>query len=163
VPINGSYANDIFINFNDEITRYMYPKPAKEISETNGFITESIKGLKEGNNLQLVALKKPEMEFLGCIGLHHVGQKDPELGIWIKKAAHGYGYGLEAISAVIEWAEKNVEYEYLKYPVDRRNFASKRIPETTGGVQKKEYKKVNLKGFELDEIEYWIQKKKRAV
>lgn len=156
VPINMSHANDIFRDFTAEITLYMYPKPAKQIDETLEFINSSLKGLANGTNLQLVILGKDTREFIGCAGLHHVGQIDPELGIWIKKASHGNGYGLEAISAMIAWARSNIQFEYLKYPVDKRNSSSRRIAELNGGVAKKEYRQVNQSGFELDEVEYWI-------
>jgi RimJ/RimL family protein N-acetyltransferase len=158
VPINLSYAGDIFRNFTAEITLYMYPKPAKQIDETLEFINSSLKGLANGTNLQLVIIGKVAKEFIGCAGLHDVGQIDPELGIWTKKASHGNGYGLEAITAMIAWARSNIQFEYLKYPVDKRNYPSRRIAEFNGGVMKKEYRKVNQSGFELDEVEYWIFK-----
>ncbi len=80
----------------------------------------------------------------------------PELGIWLKKEAHHNGYGLEAIDAIVNWAKTHLQYKALKYPVDKRNAASKRIPEKLNGVPAKEYKKINLSGNVLDEIEYWI-------
>ena len=158
VPINLSYAEDIFRNFTTEITLYTYPKPAKQIGETLEFINSSLKGLEKGTNLQLVIIGKESKEFIGCAGLHNVCQVDPELGIWTKKASHGNGYGLESITAIIDWARSNIQFEYMKYPVDKRNYPSRRIAELNGGVVKKEYREVNQSGFELDEVEYWIFK-----
>ncbi len=156
VPISRDYAEDIFENFTSEITRYMFPKPAFRIGETLEFIDSSLKGLENGTNLQLVIIVKASNEFAGSVGLNNIGQISPELGIWIKKSAQGNGYGIEAIEAVIHWAKTNIRFEYLRYPVDKRNHASKRIPERNGGVVKKEYKQLNQSGFELDEAEYWI-------
>ena len=158
LPINLSYAEEIFRNFTAEITQYMFPKSPKYISETLDFINSALKGLEDGTNLNLVILDKDTKEFIGGAGLHNVGQIDPELGIWIKKTAHGNGYGLEAITAIIAWARLNLDFEYLKYPVDKRNYGSKRIAEFNGGIVKKEYRKVNQSRFELDEVEYWIFK-----
>ncbi len=158
VPINRKYAEDIFRTFTAEITGYMYPRPATDISETLEFIDSSLKGLENGTNLQLVIVDKSFMEFLGCAGLHKVGQIDPELGIWIKKSSHGNGYGHEAITAVIGWARTHIQFEHLRYPVDKRNVPSRRIPERNGGVIRREYRKMNQNGFELDEVEYWIFK-----
>lgn len=42
VPITMQYAEEIFKEFNREITTYMSPKPAKDISETKAFIQHSI-------------------------------------------------------------------------------------------------------------------------
>lgn len=157
-PIGYSYTNDIFIEFTDEITLYMFPKPSENIEGVKEFISSSIKGLQEGHNLQLVILKKPALEFIGCVGLHSIGKKDPELGIWIKKSAHGNKFGNETITNIIEWARENIEFEYLRYPVDKRNYASRRIPERNNGIIKREFKSINQKGFELDQVEYWIYK-----
>ena len=62
------------------------------------------------------------------------------------------------MTALITWARNSLDFNYLVYPVDKRNIASKRIAELNGGKIKAEYKKVNLVGFELDEVEYWIYK-----
>ena len=157
-PINYSFANDIFKHFTNDITLYMLPKPSQNITGIIEFIERSLNGLNLGDNLQLVIIKKSSNEFLGCMGLHKIGNRDPELGIWIKKNAHGNEFGLEAITSLISWAKDNISFEYLKYPVDKRNYASRRIPEQNGGVIMKEYKEKNQKGFELDEVEYWIYK-----
>jgi hypothetical protein len=57
---------------------------------------------------------------------------------------------------MIEWAKASIEYEYLRYPVDKRNIPSKRIPEQLGGIIGRELKKINQSGNELDEVEYQI-------
>lgn len=157
-PIEFKYAQEIFNEFTDELTQYMIPQPSEDINVIFEFIKISLDGLKDGSNLQLIALKKDTHEFIGCIGLHKLDTSTPELGIWIKKSAHGNGFGLEAITELVNWAKKNIQFEYLKYPVDKRNYASKRIPEKNGGLKKREFNVVNPKGFELDIIEYWIYK-----
>ncbi|MEI6118205.1 MAG: hypothetical protein WCP92_02960 [bacterium] len=42
VPITLQYAEDIFKEFTSEITTYMFPKAAENISETESFIQSSI-------------------------------------------------------------------------------------------------------------------------
>jgi [ribosomal protein S5]-alanine N-acetyltransferase len=83
----------------------------------------------------------------------------PELGIWLKKSAQGAGYGYETIQTLVIWAQENLTFTYLRYPVDKRNTASRKIPLKLQATAGREYKKLNLSGFELDEIEYWIYKK----
>jgi RimJ/RimL family protein N-acetyltransferase len=158
-PISYDYTEDIFKELTQEITKYMYPKPAENIEETKNFIKRSLKGLKEGDNFQLVIVKKYTNEFIGCIGLHNINTSEPELGIWTKKSSHKNGYGLEAMNGLIDWANKNITFDYLRYPVDKRNMASRRIPEKNNGEIMKEYKNIGMGGNELDEIEYWIYKK----
>ena len=156
-PIALEYKEEIFSEFNEEITTYTYPCPAKTIAETELFIKNSIKELKNGTNLLLVVLAKDSGKFLGCAGLHDI-DKELRLGIWLKKAAHGNKYGLEAITALKEWADRNLDYEYILYPVDRRNIASKKIPEALGGKVISQYQKVNMSGKLLDTLEYRIYK-----
>ncbi|MDG5813940.1 GNAT family N-acetyltransferase [Chitinispirillales bacterium ANBcel5] len=108
LPIDKSWADDIFREFDHEITKYMYPKPAEKIDETYGFIESSLKELREGTTLQLVITKKDTKEFIGCAGLHKIDSHTPELGIWTKKQSHGNGYGLETITAIIQGAKENM-------------------------------------------------------
>ena len=160
-PISFDYAEDIFKEFTQEITKYMVPKPAETIEETKEFVGNSLKGLMAGNNLQMVILDKVTNEFIGCIGLHELNTLEPELGIWAKKSSHQNGYGLEAMTGLIEWAHENIKFNHLKYPVDKRNIASRRIPERNNGKIIKEYKSIGMRGNELNGYEYWIYPKKR--
>ena len=161
-PIDRSYADDIFRFFTPAVTRYMYPKPPEALSETLAFIDGSVTTNTSGRSLQVVVLDGATHEFLGCAGLHGIDTPRPELGIWIKEAAHGHGYGLEAIAGLVDWARANLSFEYLSYPVDKRNAASRRIPERLGGIAVREMKELNKSGFELDEVEYRIQCSKSA-
>lgn len=157
-PISIQYKQDIFLEFTQEITTYMYPRPAKDILETEAFINNSITDQKSGSHLVFVVLTKASQEFLGCTGIHNINRKDPELGIWLKKAAHGNKYGLEAIAAIKDWADTNLEYEFLRYPVDQANIASRKIPEALGGKIIRKYDKTNMSGNTLHLVEYKIYK-----
>ncbi len=158
VPISPTYREIIFQEFTAEITNYTHVVPDPDIAKTDTFINQSIQDLKDGTNLELVILLKETKEFIGCIGLHNLNTNTPELGIWIKKSAHGNHYGREAISALKEWAENNLDYEYLRYPVDKRNIPSQKIPESLGGIIAGEYDKTNLAGKMLHIVEYRLYK-----
>jgi [ribosomal protein S5]-alanine N-acetyltransferase len=157
VPISSTWAEEIFASFTPDVAKYMWPKPAQRLEETLAFIAGALAGLSAGSDLQLVALTR-QGSFLGCIGLHSLRHRDPELGLWIRESAQGKGYGLEAANAVIAWARLQLDFDHLRYPVDKRNLASRRIPERHGGVIVREFKSVNQAGFELDQVEYWILK-----
>lgn len=156
LPITERDAEDIFTHFTSEITTYMLPKAPIVIEETREFIRESRQGIAKGTNLQLVIRMKETREFIGCSGLHDIGSAHPELGIWIKKAAHGHHYGREAVTALIAWAKSQLPYRYLLYPVDRRNTPSRAIAETNGGYTIEEKKVLTLSGNVLDEVVYRI-------
>ncbi|MBW4669932.1 MAG: GNAT family N-acetyltransferase [Cyanomargarita calcarea GSE-NOS-MK-12-04C] len=153
------FQEDIFREFTGKITTYMFPRSPENISDTKLFITESLKNMIQGDEIILVILEKKSQEFLGCTGIHKLNSDSPEIGIWLKKSAHGNGYGLETVTTLKEWAEENLDYQYLIYPVDIANIPSRRIPERLGGESFREYDKTNLSGRVLHLLEYRIPKK----
>ena len=155
------YVEDIFREFTPAITTYMMPKPAQTIDETVAFVEQSIKKNKEGSNLQVVILNKITGEFFGCAGVHHMNTKTPALGIWVKKSAHGHGYGKEAVIALKKWTDQHVSYDYIIYPVAQENQPSRRIPESLGGEVAREYEEVNMSGKQQHLLEYRIYPPKK--
>lgn len=160
LPTSEKYAQDIYKELTHDITIYMYPKPADDISETLAFINLSRSKMENGEQFQVVILNKNTGEFLGHGGINHLDSSAPELGIWIKRDAHGHKYGLEAVHALRDWVNNNFSYKYLTYPVDKRNVASRKIAESLGGKIEAEYQKTNMQGNILDEVEYRIYPKK---
>lgn len=161
-PIDSNCIKDIFVLFNTNIAKYMTPQPAKAIIETEKFVLSSIDENNEGSNLELMILNKTNTQFMGLIGLHDIKSNDPELGLWLGEPFHGKGYGLEAATAVINWAKKQLKFDYIKYPVDKRNIASRKIPEKNGGIIFREFKSRNWIDFELDQVEYRIIREKNG-
>lgn len=158
VPIAMNHLDEIFREFTPEITVHMFPQPTGDIGDTKKFITDSLARMKKGENLQLVAEDKKTGEFLGCMGFHEIHKHDPVMGIWLKKSAHGRGYGKEAMKAIKEWADKNISYEYIKYPVVKINTPSRQIAEFLGGKVAREFVGTNQKGEKMEEVEYKIMK-----
>lgn len=155
-PTTQDYAGEIFNEFTAEVTAFMFPKPAENLNETRRFIAESLRGLEAGTNLHMVILNKNTAEFLGCVGLHDIGSGCPEFGVWLKMAAHGNGFGFEAVSALKEWADKSLECEAYLYPVDSRNMPSKRIPQILGGKIIRRYSEDSMSGKTLHIVTYRI-------
>ncbi len=157
LSIEESYAREIFQELTPEITRYMSPKPAERIEETLFFIYESRESMRRGRDLILVITKKENGEFLGCCGLQGKrNPRTPELGIWIKKSAHGNKYGRKAIIALAWWAAETIDFDYIIYPVDKANIASRKIAEALGGIIFEEKKARTMSGDYLDEVVFKI-------
>lgn len=156
VPADLKYADDIFKHFDSETTKYMYPKPADAISETKEFLSNAISEMKKGTNYQVIITRKDTHEFIGCAGLHELTSEIPELGIWIKKESFGNKYGQETIKGIVNWAVNQRKWRKARYPVDKRNTASRKIPESLNGVIVREFKSTNMSNVELDEVEYEI-------
>jgi len=160
VPADTKYAYEIYSNFDIETTKYMYPKPADNINETLDFLNNSICEMRKGTNFQLIIIEKETEEFVGCAGFHDLDNEVPELGIWIKREKFGKKYGQEAIKGIVNWAVKQNKWKKAKYPVDKRNISSRKIPESLNGIIVKEYKEKNMNGIELDEVEYEVSLEK---
>ena len=151
------YANEIFREFTAEITRYMTPNPCETREEFEIVRKQFADQRANKTDILFVVLKKESGEFLGCCGIH--ANKDarvPHVGLWIKKGAHGNGYGREAIHTLIQYASEHLVVEGFMYPVDRRNISSRKIPESLGGSIVDEMKTVSMSGRELDQVVYHI-------
>jgi ribosomal-protein-alanine N-acetyltransferase len=156
-PINLTDLEPIAREFTDQITLYMYPTAARSAMDVAPFIADSLEGLSNNSNLQLVATSKdPVGQFVGCLGLHKPDTRTPELGIWIVQSFHRQALGLEAIEALCGWAAEEIECDYLRYPVDRENIPSRRIPEKLGGEIEDEYDMITPDGRTLNIVEYRI-------
>lgn len=155
-PVSLKYKDMIFSEFTDEVTKFMFPSTPKQIEDTENFINDARERIKNGLDLAVSIFNKETNEFLGGGGIHHLDTKTPELGIWIKKSAHGNKYGREAVAGLKEWADKNIEYEYLLYPVAKENIASRKIPESLGGKAMRELISKKQNGEDMEEVEYWI-------
>jgi len=159
VPVSEKYKQEMFDNLTSEITRYMLVATPTDISETEDFIKGAMQKNQAGTDYYATFLSK-EGEFIGNGGLHKIDTKTPEFGVWVKKSAHGKGLGREAMLALKEWADDNLDYEYLIYPVDERNIASRKIPEAMGGVIGDKRTHKNASGDDLHTVQYRIYRQK---
>lgn len=153
-PITAKFREDIFREFTDEITLHMYPATPASIADTDEYIAKTTAERAAGTDLAVAILK--DGEFLGNGGIHALDTPTPELGIWIKKSAHGHAYGREAVTAIKQWADANLTYEYLVYPVVKSNVSSRKIAESLGGALHHEFVKMNGSGEEREMVMYHI-------
>ena len=159
VPLSIAYAEEIFKEFDYELTKYMCPAPPKVIDETLDFIKDACEKMKAGTNYHCAVLSSSTKEFVGCAGIHKINTTKPELGLWVKRSQHSKGYGKEIIAALIDWTKKNYTVEYFIYPVDKRNIPSVKIPESYGAVASRSYQHKSESNRLLKIIEYHIPAK----
>src|SRR5664279_3018230 len=131
-PVSNEFKLDIFNEFTLEITRYMPFTPTNDIKETEDFIAHAAGELISGKAIHFCILKTGTNEFLGCCALDHIDSGAVEIGLWLKKDVHGNGYGTDTVKALIDFAEEKFDFDYLFYPVDEYNYASRKIPEKLG-------------------------------
>ncbi|MFD2177679.1 GNAT family N-acetyltransferase [Veronia pacifica] len=156
-PIHERFANDILTEFTAEITRYMLPKPVEDLDQVMDFIDGAKKAMCDGIDLVYAVCHKGSREFLGVCTFN--GQKSatsPELGLWIKKSAHGNRYGREAMEILFHWAQNNIRFDYAIYPVSKVNIPSRQVAEALGGEVNDERVITSMSGCQLDEVIYHI-------
>ncbi len=157
-PVSSAYEADIFREFTDEVARYTVPQPGADIGATRAFVARSREEMERGTGLTVAVLERETGAFLGCASLHGTDTPMPEVGLWIAVGAQGRGYGCEAISALIAWADANLRYDHIVYPVARENAPSIRLVESLGGIRTGERGVENACGRKLDEFVYHIPK-----
>jgi len=153
-PVSEKYKLQICQEFTSDLTRYMPFAPTGNILETEEFIARSTQELEAGTAIHFCILEKKSNEFFGCCGLHDTDKRAVEIGLWLKKSVHGKGYGTETVQGLIKLAEKNLDIEYLFYPVDKSNLASRKIPEKLGFILERSYDKNKSETEVLHIIEY---------
>lgn len=156
-PVSEKYIEKIYQHFNEKVTKYMFPSPAKNIDETRNVVHMFIEQRKNKTDYVYAITLKSSNEFIGLVGLHNLKNEVPELGIWTKLESHGNHYGREAIGGLIDYA-RVLKIKKLYYPVDRRNISSKKIPLFCGGKLIVDYKEVKtLDDRILEEEVYEIE------
>lgn len=88
-----------------------------------------------------IVVRQHDGEFVGATGMHFRGEAEPDIGLWIKQAAWGQGYGREVVGASLAWIGGNLDIAAVRYPVVSGNVASRRIVESFGGVLTAERKR----------------------
>ena len=155
--ITRDYIDAIFRAFTAKIAQHMTSRPATYRTETEAFIITAMQENEQQTGLTLAILDRQTADFLGVVSLRVLNSPQPELGIWLKKEAHGQGLGREAVRALKNWADARLTYDYLRYPVDYRNKASRRIAESLNGRIGREFTTHNGSGMPLHILEYWIK------
>jgi RimJ/RimL family protein N-acetyltransferase len=156
-PLIPSHSHDLLKEFDANITQFMVPAPINSITHAMGFIGATNQ-LKRQNKALILAVIHPISNlFLGCVALITRPDIDkPEIGIWIKKSAHGHYYGRDAVRTICEWASEALCFKALIYPVDKRNIASRKIAESLGGQIVREQITLKEGGGNLNEVVYEI-------
>ncbi|CEJ70541.1 hypothetical protein BN1195_02868 [Chryseobacterium oranimense G311] len=152
-PVDEAYIDDINECFTAEVTRYMPFNPTGDRNDIINFVKASKESLLKNTDLVMTVLDFND-QFIGCCGIHNITAESIELGLWLRKDKQGMGLGTEIITSLIEFSENNFTFQYILYPVDEENTASRKIPEKLGFSPYKKYQKNKGVASYLNIIEY---------
>lgn len=127
-----SDARDVFAGITPAITRWLTWDPPT----WDEYVALAEAGIRanDPNQFNFVIRRRDTNECLGMTALEHADQPSPEIGLWLKEAAHGQAFGREVVEALIAWASQTLRKESFTYPVAVENTASRRIAERLGGT-----------------------------
>ena len=150
VPISLDYTTDIYESFDNEVIRFLpIDNPPQKVEDTIAFIKRSIEQVNNGTDLVWVILN--ENRFAGCCGIHTLQLKQPHFGLWIKREQQGKGIGKKVVNYVLKWGISNLDVDFIKYPVDKRNKKSIRIIKELELELSDHYEMGNKKKLQVDE------------
>jgi len=152
-PVEDLYIDDINECFTAEVTKYMPYNPTGDRNDVLNFVNSSKESLLKNTDLVMAVLDLNE-KFIGCCGIHNISAESIEFGLWLRKDRQGMGLGTEIITSLIKFSESNFTFQYILYPVDEANIASRRIPEKLGFSPYKKYQKNKGTSSYLNIIEY---------
>jgi RimJ/RimL family protein N-acetyltransferase len=149
-------AAEAFAAATGTLTRFMGWDPSPSLSAFAGVWREWLPAMAAGTDLMPAIRLASTGEFLGMAGLHGIGSSETEVGIWLKEAAHGLGYGREAVAAIVNWAYISGRVIEVIYPVVVDNCPSRHLVESLGGVLIGNRQLRKPSGEVLDEVVYRI-------
>ncbi|MGD2120051.1 MAG: GNAT family N-acetyltransferase [Chromatiales bacterium] len=157
-PVSRGYAWDLQVEFNEQVTRYMIPRPVDDIKQMYDYVDACREKMLAGEELTLVITSVESGEFLGVCALHgSAASIEPELGIWIKQAAQGRGLGREAVQTLLLWVRDNLDLDFLTYAVDKQNLPSRKLVEFLGGHVMQHKLQPSRSGRMLDQLVYQLK------
>ena len=133
-PFTANDAEECYACITPTLIKYMSWEPPRDQAAFEVIWRVWLTTIKDGSDLNFVIRHQENGEFLGLGGFHDVQSDRPELGIWIREDHHGFAYGKEAVTAIVDWASKHFNFEAFIYPVAIENYASCRIAESLNGT-----------------------------
>ena len=125
-PFDMKYLEKYFEGFNSEITKYQWPDPFETIEDAKMLLQDFIKEMEAEESL-FYSILNAEGDFIGSVEVHGLSGECPELGVWIIEQEQKKGYAYEALSEVLDYANKNYHRTAFFYEADIRNEGSTKL------------------------------------
>ncbi|HEX3468745.1 MAG TPA: GNAT family N-acetyltransferase, partial [Candidatus Elarobacter sp.] len=109
-----SDAQDVFGCITPAITRFVFWDVPPSFDAYRERREQWLK-TKPAAAYSFVIRRADTAECLGVASLEDGDADAPEVGIWLKEAAHGNGYGTEAIRGLLNWASRTLEKHSFLY------------------------------------------------
>ena len=125
VPFEMEHLGAYFAGFDGDVTKYQYPDPFESIEDAKEFLQGFIDEM-DNKEMLFLSILDADNKFVGSVEVHGIGEA-PELGIWITKDQQRKGYAYEALSAVLDYVNKEYKKNRFFYEADVRNTGSQEL------------------------------------
>lgn len=125
---------DIYPCVTTTLTRYMTWEPEQSFAEIEQIGQKWLIAETKRTDHRFVLRNREDQQFIGLIGIHHLGTATPELGLWIREDFHQQGFAKEGLLKVFRWASAHISAQYFLYPVAIENQPSRKLAEFLGGT-----------------------------
>lgn len=125
-PFDMKYSGEYYKEFNEDITRYQWPDPFKNIEDAEALIREFLDEMEKGETL-FYSILSEEGAFLGSAEMHGLSGDCPEIGVWIASSEQRKGYAYEALRMILEYARTEYHKTKFFYEADIRNQGSMKL------------------------------------
>jgi len=164
--LSMKYIQEIFEEFTDEVTKRLRASTPKTIQEEEDRVKRSIEKHKQWTDVNFTVADE-QGNFVWCCGIIDLKEKIIEVWLWIKQSERWKWYGKEMIGWLINWLQKNREFDYIKYLAYKENVWSRKIAESFGWELQvdDEGKEIIIDEWKFDKsssfeaVEYRIHKK----
>ena len=124
--ISYDYIDEINMEYIPNVTKKLRRKSIINTDNSKKMIEESLERIRNGTILKMVILNKDLDEFIGLISLHEINTLEPFVEVWIKKVSRKRGFGMEAMNGLLEWANKNIEFNYIYYSLRKKTIIKRK-------------------------------------
>ena len=138
---DGKMMHEAVLESFSELHYFMHwakEKPSLPESEAHAILAAENWLLKKNDEpyLALIVLDKITRKFIGAASYHHYNWGIPsvEIGYWIRASESGKGLMTEVITAMTQYAFKQLSVQRIAITCDPDNIKSKNIPERLGYV-----------------------------
>jgi [ribosomal protein S5]-alanine N-acetyltransferase len=161
--VTDTDVNEVFaLRSNPELMKYI-PRPLAKTNEDALMHIEKLrKGKEDNDSINWAITLKDENKMIGIIGFVRTSKENHrgEVGYMLHHHYHGKGIMQEALTAVIDYGFKEMNFHTIEGVVDPRNNTSAMVLEKNGFVKEAHFKENFLHNGEfLDSVHYTLFKK----
>jgi len=136
-PGDGAALNAGVVESLEELRLWMpWAASAPTVADSEAVVRGAAAKWLKREDFMLLLWRKDTGELVGGSGMHRIDWAVPtvEIGYWVRSSMAGHGYCTEAVSALVDFARRELGAARLEICSDPRNLRSRKVAERCGFV-----------------------------